>query len=76
MLLYDIATENKNMDEHVAALMAVIQLLKEFGVKTLSKETIRDAAILLNEGWLYIYAKRMRTAREFIKTKKLKFSED
>lgn len=76
MLLYDIATEHKGMDEHVAAIIAVIQLLKEFGVETLKKETIRDSAILLNEGWLYIYAKQMRTAREFMKTKKLKFIDD
>ncbi|KCZ70335.1 hypothetical protein ANME2D_03451 [Candidatus Methanoperedens nitroreducens] len=76
LLLYDIATENKDMDEHVAALIAVIQLLKEFGVGTLNKETIRDAAILINEGWLYIYAKKMREAREFLKTKKLKLIDD
>ncbi len=76
MLLHDIATENKDMDEHVAALIAVIQLLKEFGVGTLKKETIRDAAILLNEGWLYLYARKMREAREFLKTKKLKLIDD
>ncbi len=76
MLLHDIATENKDIDEHVAALIAVIQLLKEFGVGTLKKDTIRDAAILLNEGWLYTYAKTMREAREFIKTKKLRFVDD
>ncbi len=76
LLLHDIATENKDMDEHVAALIAVIQLLKEFGVGTLKKETIRDGAILLNEGWLYIYAKKMREAREFLKTKNLKLIDD
>ncbi len=76
LLLHDIATENKDMDEHVAALIAVIQLLKEFGVGTLNKETIRDAAILINEGWLYIYAKKMREAREFLKTKNLRFIDD
>jgi hypothetical protein len=76
MLLHDIATENKDMDEHVAALIAVIQLLKEFGVGTLYKDTIRDSAILINEGWLYVYAKKMREAREFLKTKKLKLIDD
>lgn len=76
MLLHDIATENKDMDEHICALIAVIQLLKEFGAGTLKKETIRDATILLNEGWLYIYAKKMREAREFLKNKKLKFIDD
>ncbi len=29
------------------------------------KETIRDSAILLNEGWLYIFAKKMREAESF-----------
>lgn len=76
MLLHDITTQNKDMDEHVAALIAVIQLLKEFGVGTLNKDTIRDAAILLNEGWLYLYAKKIREAREFLKDKKLKFIDD
>lgn len=76
MLLHDIAAENRDMDEHVAAIIAVIQLLKEFGVGTLNKETIRDATILLNEGWLYLYAKKMREARDFLKTKKLKLIDD
>jgi hypothetical protein len=75
MLLHDIATANKDMDEHIAALIAAIQLLKEFGVGTLKRDMIRDASILLNEGWLYIYSKRIREAREFMKTKKLKFEE-
>ncbi len=57
-------------------MITYVQLLKEFGVGTLSKETIRDAAILLNEGWLYIYAKKMREAREFMKTKNLKFIDE
>lgn len=76
MLLHDIATEQKDMDEHVAAIISVIQLLKEFGVGTLSKETIRDDSILINEGWLYIYAKKMREARDFMKQKKLSFIDD
>ena len=76
MLLHDIVTENKDLDEHKGAIMAVIQLLKEFGVGTLSKETIRDDAILLNEGWLFVYAKEIRKAREFMKTKKLSFLEE
>ncbi len=76
MLLHDIVTENQDMDEHKAAIIAVIQLLKEFGVGTLSKETIRDDAILLNEGWLFVYAKEIRKAREFIRTKKLFLFEE
>lgn len=76
MLLHDIATEQKDMDEHIAAIIAVIQLLKEFGVGTLNKETIRDDSILINEGWLYVYAKKMREARDFMKQKKLSFIDD
>ncbi|HEY9247117.1 MAG TPA: hypothetical protein VIO11_09750 [Candidatus Methanoperedens sp.] len=76
MLLHDIVTENRDLDEHKGAIMAVIQLLKEFGVGTLSKETIRDDAILLNEGWLFVYAKQIRKAREFLMTKKLSFLEE
>ncbi len=76
LLLHDIVTENKDLDEHKGALIAVIQLLKEFGVGTLSKETMRDDAILLNEGWLYVYAKEIRKAREFMKNKKLSFIEE
>jgi hypothetical protein len=76
MLLHDIVTENKDMDEHKGAIIAVIQLLKEFGAGTLSKETIRDDAIFLNEGWLFVYAKEIRKAREFMKTKKLSFLEE
>ncbi len=48
----------------------------KFGVGTLSKGTIRDDAILLNEGWLFVYAKEIRKAREFMKTKKLSFLEE
>jgi hypothetical protein len=76
MLLHDIVTENKDMDEHKGAIIAVIQLLKEFGAGTLSNDTRRDDAILLNEGWLFIYAKEIRKAREFMKTKKLSFHEE
>jgi len=76
MLLHDIVTENKEMDEHKGAIIAVIQLLKEFGAGTLSKDTRRDDAILLNEGWLYIYAHKIREAREFMRTKKLFFIEE
>ena len=76
MLLHDIVTENKDMNEHKGAIIAVIQLLKEFGAGTLSKDTRRDDAILLNEGWLYIYAKEIRKAREFMRTKKLFFIEE
>lgn len=76
MLLHDIVTENKDLDEHMGAIIAVIQLLKEFGAGTLSKDTRRDDAILLNEGWLYVYAKEIKKAREFMKTKKLFFIEE
>ena len=76
MLLHNIVTENKDLDEHKGAIIAVIQLLKEFGAGTLTKDTRRDDAILLNEGWLYVYAKEIRKARDFIKTKKLSFLEE
>ncbi len=76
MVLHDIVTEDKELDEHTGAIMAVILLLKEFGAGTLNKETRRDDAILLNEGWLFIYAKQIRQAREFLKTKKLSFLEE
>jgi hypothetical protein len=76
MLLHDIVTENQDLDEHKGAMIAVIQLLKEFGAGTLSNDARRDDAILLNEGWLYVYAKEIRKARDFIKTKKLSFLEE
>ncbi len=76
MLLHDIVTENKDLDEHKGSIIAVIQLLKEFGAGTLTKDTRRDDAILLNEGWLYVYAKEIRKAREFMRTKKLSFLEE
>ncbi|HEY9206039.1 MAG TPA: hypothetical protein VIO58_08965 [Candidatus Methanoperedens sp.] len=75
MLIHDIATESRDMDEYTAAILAAIQLLMEFGGGSLSKETIRDAAILINEKWMYAYAGAMKKAREFMKTKKLFFSE-
>ncbi len=71
MLLHDIATESKEMDEYSAACVATIQLLIEFSGGTLGKETIRDGTILLNEGWLFAYATAMKKAREFMRTKKL-----
>ncbi len=74
MLLHDIATESKDMDEYSAACMATIQLLMEFGVGTLGKETIRDGTIFINEGWMFVYATAMKKAREFMKTKR-KFPE-
>jgi len=76
MLLHNIVTENQDLDEHRGAMIAVIQLLKEFGAGTLGKDTRRDDAILLNEGWLYVYAKEIRKARDFIRTKKLSFLEE
>ncbi len=71
MLLHDIATESKDMDEYSAACMATIQLLMEFGAGSLSKETIRDATIFINEGWMFVYATAIKKAREFMKTKKM-----
>lgn len=71
MLLHDIATESKEMDEYSAACIATIQLLIEFSGGTFGKETIRDGTILLNEGWLFAYATAMKKAREFMRTKKL-----
>jgi hypothetical protein len=71
MLLHDIATESKEMDEYSAACVATIQLLIEFSGGTLGRETIRDGTILLNEGWLFAYATAMKKAREFMRTKKL-----
>ncbi|MCX9012042.1 MAG: hypothetical protein OIN66_13090 [Candidatus Methanoperedens sp.] len=71
MLLHDIATENKDMDEYSAACVATIQLLIEFGGGALDRETIRDGTILINEGWMFAYATAMKKAREFMKTKRL-----
>jgi len=71
MLLHDITTESKDMDEYSAACVASIQLFMEFGVETLSKETIRDGTIFINEGWMFVYATAVKNAREFMKTKKL-----
>ncbi len=71
MLLHDIATESRDMDEYSASCVATIQLLMEFGAGVLSKEMIRDGTILLNEGWLFVYATAMKKAREFMNTKKM-----
>jgi len=71
MLLHDIAAESKDLDEYSAACMATIQLLWEFSAGTLSEEMIKDAAILINEGWMFVYATAMKKAREFMKTKKM-----
>ncbi len=71
MLLHDIATENMDIDEYSAASIATIQLLMEFGVGTLSKETITDGTIFINEGWMFAYATEIKKAREFMKTKRL-----
>jgi len=71
MLLHDIATESRDMDEYSASSVATIQLLMEFGAGVLSKEMIRDGTILLNEGWLFVYATAMKKAREFMNTKKM-----
>jgi hypothetical protein len=71
MLLHDITTENKDMDEYSAACVATIQLLMEFSVETLSKETIKDGTIYINEGWMFVYSTAMKKARDFMATKKL-----
>lgn len=71
MLLHDITTESRDMDEYSAACVATIQLLMEFGAGALSKETIRDGTIFINEGWMFVYSTAMKKAREFMKTKKL-----
>ncbi len=71
MLLHDIVTENRDMDEYSAASMATIQLLMELGAGSLSKETIRDGTIFINEGWMFAYATEIKKAREFMKTKRL-----
>ena len=71
MLLHDITTESNDIDEYSAACIATIQLLMEFGAGTLSKETIRDATIFINEGWMFVYSTAIKKAREFMKTKKL-----
>lgn len=74
MLLHDIATES-DTDEYQAAVVAAIQLLMEFGGGSLSKETIRDGAIFIDEGWMFAYATAMKHARDFKKTRKIFFSE-
>lgn len=71
MLLHDITTENKDMDEYSAACVATIQLLMEFSVETLSKETIKDGTIYINEGWMFVYSTAIKKARDFMVTKKL-----
>ncbi len=71
MLLHDITTESRDMDEYSAACVATIQLLTEFSAETLSKEMLRDGTIFINEGWMFVYATAIKNAREFMKTKKL-----
>lgn len=71
MLLHDITAESRDMDEYSAACIATIQLLMEFGAGALSKETIRDCTIYINEGWMFVYSTAMKKAREFMKTKRL-----
>lgn len=71
MLLHDITTESRDMDEYSAACVATIQLLMEFGAGTLGKETIRDGTIYINEGWMFVYSTAMKKARDFMKTKKM-----
>jgi len=71
MLLHDISTESMDMDEYSAACVATIQLINGFSVGTLPEETIRDATIFINEGWMFAYSTAMKNAREFLKTRKL-----
>ncbi len=70
-LLHDIASENKEVDEYTAACIASIQLLMEFGAGSLSRESLRDGTILINEGWMFAYSTAMKRAREFLRTKKM-----
>jgi hypothetical protein len=71
MLLHDITTESRDIDEYSAACVATIQLLMEFGAGTLSKEIIRDGTIYINEGWMFVYSTAIKKARDFMKTKKM-----
>ncbi len=71
MLLHDITTEAKDMDEYSAACIATIQLLMEFSAGTFSDENIRDGTIFINEGWMFVYSTAIKRAREFMKTKKM-----
>ena len=71
MLLHDITTESRDIDEYSAACIATIQLLMEFSVDTLNKEMIKDGTIFINEGWMFVYSTAIKNAREFMKTKKL-----
>ncbi len=71
MLLHDITTESRDMDEYSAACIATIQLLMEFSVETLSEEMIRDGTIYINEGWMFVYSTAIKKAREFMKTKRM-----
>lgn len=71
MLLHDVTTESKDLDEYSAACVATIQLLMEFGMGTLSKETLKDGTIFINEGWMFVYSTAIKKAREFMKSKKL-----
>lgn len=71
MLLHDITSESRDMDEYSAACVATIQLLMEFGAGALSKGTIRDGTIFINEGWMFVYSTAIKKAREFMKTKRL-----
>ncbi|VVB89494.1 Uncharacterised protein [uncultured archaeon] len=71
MILHDVATESREMDEYSAACVATVQLLMEFGGGVLNNDTIRDGTIFLNEGWMFVYATAMKNARAFMKTKKL-----
>ena len=64
MLLHDVATESEDKDEYEAALVAAIQLLMEFGGGSLGRDTIRDGAIFINEGWMFEYATAMKHARD------------
>ncbi len=75
MLLHDVATESEDKDEYEAALVAAIQLLMEFGGGSLGRDTIRDGAIFINEGWMFEYATAMKHARDFKRNKKIFFHE-
>jgi hypothetical protein len=71
MVFHDIAAESPEMDEYNAACITTLLLLDEFSIGTMGRDDLRDATILLNEGWLFVYATAKKRAREFMKTKKL-----
>ncbi len=66
-VIHDVITESPDMNEFSAACLTTLLLLNEFSMGTLTREELRDATILLNEGWLFIYAAAIHEARSYIK---------